>query len=765
VISEFLAVNRGGLTDDQGHTPDWIEIYNPADTPIDLAGWSLTDRPSDPRRWIFPSCPLEARGYGVVFASGADRTLPNEALTRDIHTTPDGIFQVDLPNGTYDVELTLGDRNRVRDRVAIYLQGELLGVVTTAADEFATPRYRAEVSDATGGTLAVRLEDTGGDTSLAAIAGLVVTPVDDGPPRRFDFGTPASPVAAGFEPVTVADRYSPQSGFGWLAEAVVSERDRGATPLYPHTNFSLDGDGDYLALISPAGDVVSQFGTPELDFPPQYANVSFGLVAAGVAQRVGYFPTPTPGAPNAVEQAMTGPAFYAVTDQSGAIEEGQDLVVAAAIEPLNAAVASAWLTYRVMYGNEVTVAMADDGSGADATSGDSIFTATIPHAAAEPGDLVRWYVTAGDVTGDRSQVPPPLTPTTAPEYFGTVVTDPDVDSALPILQWFLQPGTEGAADTRGGTRAALFYDGMFYDNVFVRVRGGSSTRLVKKSYKFDFNPGYHFRFATDTPLVSEINVNTTYTNKDTIRQALAFDTYAAAGVAGSVAFPIRVQRNGSFFSVAMFVEQPDEDLLRREGLDPEGALYKMYNTFTSGTSRVEKKTRLDEDNSDLVDFIAQVNGASAAELQRVIFDQVDIPAVLNYLAATVIMQNNDQSAKNYFLYRDTEGTGEWRILPWDLDLTFGLHFMTNDSILDDAIWADKDAFTTRAGVTIWPSHPLVADRQHPGNRSWNRLIDALYRVPEFRSMYLRRLRTLMDQFLQPPETPADSLRFERQLDD
>lgn len=47
----------------------------------------------------------------------------------------------------------------------------------------------------------------------------------------------------------------------------------------------------------------------------------------------------------------------------------------------------------------------------------------------------------------------------------------------------------------------------------------------------------------------------------------------------------------------MFVEQPDEDLLRRAGLDPEGALYKMYNTYTSGTSRVEKKTRLDEDNS------------------------------------------------------------------------------------------------------------------------------------------------------------------------
>ena len=38
-------------------------------------------------------------------------------------------------------------------------------------------------------------------------------------------------------------------------------------------------------------------------------------------------------------------------------------------------------------------------------------------------------------------------------------------------------------------------------------------------------------------------------------------------------------------------------------------------------------------------------------------------------------------------------------LPWDLDLVFGLHYMSNDNILDDTIWADKDNFRTFAERT------------------------------------------------------------------
>ena len=46
VISEFMAINVSTLTDANGDYSDWIELYNPSDTPIDLRGWFLSDDPA-----------------------------------------------------------------------------------------------------------------------------------------------------------------------------------------------------------------------------------------------------------------------------------------------------------------------------------------------------------------------------------------------------------------------------------------------------------------------------------------------------------------------------------------------------------------------------------------------------------------------------------------------------------------------------------------------------------------------------------------------
>ena len=46
---------------------------------------------------------------------------------------------------------------------------------------------------------------------------------------------------------------------------------------------------------------------------------------------------------------------------------------------------------------------------------------------------------------------------------------------------------------------------------------------------------------------------------------------------------------------------------------------------------------------------------------------------------------------------------------------------------------------------------------------WNKLIDVLVSTPVFRAMYVRRLRTLMDQFLNAPGAPAEEHYFEPRL--
>lgn len=69
-LSECVADNRYSLKDGYGDAPDWIELRNPANTPVDLTGWGLSDNPAQPMKWTFPGTTLAAHSALVVFASG-----------------------------------------------------------------------------------------------------------------------------------------------------------------------------------------------------------------------------------------------------------------------------------------------------------------------------------------------------------------------------------------------------------------------------------------------------------------------------------------------------------------------------------------------------------------------------------------------------------------------------------------------------------------------------------------------------------------------
>lgn len=90
-ISEFLAQNDGGWRDQDGDTPDWIELFNNSPSAVNLAGWHLTDSPADLAKWTFPSTALAPGAFLVVFASGKDRAVSGAEL----HTS----FQLNQAGG------------------------------------------------------------------------------------------------------------------------------------------------------------------------------------------------------------------------------------------------------------------------------------------------------------------------------------------------------------------------------------------------------------------------------------------------------------------------------------------------------------------------------------------------------------------------------------------------------------------------------------------------------------------------------------------
>jgi len=79
-ITEFLADNRKGLTDDDGDASDWIELRNPIPYRLNLEGYHLTDDPAQPTRWRLPAVRIPAWGRCLVFASGKDHRDPAAPL-------------------------------------------------------------------------------------------------------------------------------------------------------------------------------------------------------------------------------------------------------------------------------------------------------------------------------------------------------------------------------------------------------------------------------------------------------------------------------------------------------------------------------------------------------------------------------------------------------------------------------------------------------------------------------------------------------------
>ena len=92
IISEFMAKNGATLADEDGDFSDWIEVHAPGKQFVDLAGWYLTDDPTDLTKWQFPTTLIEGGQHVVVFASDKDRSVAGNELHTNFKLSGDGEF-------------------------------------------------------------------------------------------------------------------------------------------------------------------------------------------------------------------------------------------------------------------------------------------------------------------------------------------------------------------------------------------------------------------------------------------------------------------------------------------------------------------------------------------------------------------------------------------------------------------------------------------------------------------------------------------------
>lgn len=563
-------------------------------------------------------------------------------------------------------------------------------------------------------------------------------------------------------PFTVADpaafnslrlRMKYDDGFiAWLNGTPVARANAPEEPFWDSTAIAAHSDADGAQFesfdLSELRDLL-QVGTNVLAI--QALNVSATdtdflvlpeLVATTArfnAATPNYFALPTPGTLNGVGNTNLAPLVLDVVHTPNEPQDNEDLVVTARVVPTFNPVGTVRLYWRVMFGTEGSLVMLDDGLHADGAPGDGVFGATLSSNAASAGQMIRYYILASDSRTNYTRSPPYPDPTASAQYFGTVVADPTLTNPLPVFHWFVQ--NPAAAATDAGTKASVFYLGEFYDNIGFRLHGQSSRSFPKKSYNVDFNPDHHFRYATNAARVDDINMLTPYPDKAHMRNALAYETHRDSGCAYHWVVPVRVQTNGGFCGDWHLVENGDAGYLKRVGLDPNGAFYKGYDTMAD-VNTAEKKTRRNEDRSDLAGLYAGASLTGTA-LAQYLFDNVDVAQVVNYLASMIITANRDCCHKNWYVYRDTEGTRLWEMLPWDVDLSFGRNWSSSLSYWDDG---------------VYPANALFV-----GSNA--KLPAALFNTPATRQMYLRRIRTLMEELLQTDQTPYRDRYYENRIDE
>ncbi len=805
VISEFMAANSNTvITDEEGSHADWLELQNNGASSVNLNGWYLTDKSSDRRKWRFPvttpAVNLASGARLLIWCSGKDR----KADATHLHTN----FSLDKSAGGYlalvradgiTIEHSYASYPAQPDDVAYGIGGTtqwqaLVGPAPGAASyslgiKVRVPSSAAEMSDGWNNAIyndalvpwyarTIGLETTstypnlsyrgvGFDTSsehnylvhssgsLRYIPGITPNTAWMSTVQAVVQVRAAFTVADASQVKDLQLKMQWEDGFvAYLNGTKIAERNAPATPAYTSTATAdrLDGgceDFETITLSNAQAYLVN--GTNVLAILGLNDNASNQifictpaldgrLTTAMSGGTIGYLQAPTPGGENAITTSAVGPIISKTTKQPEQPASGfgvPPLVITTTVKPSMNPVATVQLFYRTMFGAESSVTMTDNGGGNFAGSISFILS---------PGQMLRWRVEATDSAGAKSYDPPYTATTDNDRYYGTVAENSALStSQLSVLHWFVDPAIDGNSRSKVGARSSFFFrtqkaDGSwennFYDNVDVRIHGQSSSGFPvnKKSHNISFNRDNRFKWKDGEDRVKGLNLITDYADKAKVRHTLAYETFTAAQTPAHFAVKLRVQKNAGFWGTYDLIEDAHEQYLARVGLDPNGALYKCYNYLDNASqsvndgSGVEKKTREFEDSSDLANFEAGLNPANSLVSRRTyLYDHANVPALINLLAVQTLILGNDFGHKNYYIYCDSLGTGEWWVLPWDEDLSFGHTWASGPSYFDDDI-------DSQAGLQL-------------GATGSNRLMQLVYQTPELAQMYVRRLRTLMDQFL------------------
>lgn len=398
--------------------------------------------------------------------------------------------------------------------------------------------------------------------------------------------------------------------------------------------------------------------------------------------------------------------------------------------------------------NWTHLVMVDNGTNGDSVAGDNVYTVSLPAQAHRT--LVRYRIQITDSEGTSALVPyeddaslnfayfvyngvPDYTASTAsvhPDGAGHVWPKEAI-SRVPVYHWLIRPqdmqtlqAYEGSQQfTNNGTDAelaarraydwegAMVYDGVVYDHVRVRLRGGNSRygdfdgrfHQGKRHYKFKFNKGYYFAAHNNEGKPykrkwSVLNVSRMYGTKGGnawgLTEKMGERLYRTMGVPVQKThwFQFRVvddaseapdQYGGDFWGIQIAQERYDVRFLESRDMT-KGNLYKLSDfIFDADRQRRYQSSDMVSDGSEFDNIRFNLHGGQTANWLE---DHVNYDQWYRYSAVGEAIRHYDifpeptgrHRLKNVVWYFDPVGNdptrGQLWQLPYDYDASWGPSF-------------------------------------------------------------------------------------------
>lgn len=402
--------------------------------------------------------------------------------------------------------------------------------------------------------------------------------------------------------------------------------------------------------------------------------------------------------------------------------------------------------------NWTAVAMLDNGTAGDAHAGDNVYTGVLP--AQTNRTLVRYRITATDALGAKVTAP---YPDDAAQNFAYYVYDgvPDYEGfsaetlqRLPVYHLLTRGedmhqtlgynSSDQIAQFLGGASnparfvynwyGTLVYDGIVYDNIRYRLRGGNGRYLggnTKRSMRFRFNRGHYFQ-ARDMEGEScptrwrTLTIAKGFDNRRTLtfslNERVNFWLFNQLGVPAPRThyFHFRVVDGaaeapdpwrGDFWGLWFAQETYDVRFLEAHGLE-KGNLYKLVNsTRDAGEQQRYQGPYAVTNGSDHDNIENRLTGYSTTDFIR---NHVRLDKWYDYHSLCQAIRHYDfwpSANKNAAWYFEPVYTPEnnylglmWT-LPWDTDASWGPTWNNGHDVVYNSI------FPAGGGGADGASHP------------------------------------------------------------